>query len=197
MVAAQAGDAATYEKLLLEFLPFVRREVARRVREPSDRDDIVQNVLISLHRARHTYRSEHPFVPWLRAVVRNASIDWLRGRRRRSRFEWDGDVEDLAEPSYGAPRPDADELLMRADVRAHVRRGIDRLQESYRTVLILRDIEELDTAETAGMLGLAPGTVRVRLHRARLALRDQIERGTTPRPSSPSRQEQRWASGMS
>lgn len=103
MIAAQAGDAATYEKLLRELHPEVRRQVAGRVREPSEREDIVQTVLISLHRARHTYRPEHPFMPWLRAVVRIASIDWMRRRGRHSRYVWSGDVENVAEPSYEAP----------------------------------------------------------------------------------------------
>jgi len=85
MIAVHAGDAATYEKLLLELPPIIRRQVAGRVALPAEREDIVQNVLISLHRARHTYRSEHPFLPWLRAIVRNASIDWMRARGRRSR----------------------------------------------------------------------------------------------------------------
>ncbi len=68
----------------------------------------------------------------------------------------------------------ADELLEREEVRALVRRGIDGLPENYRIVLVLRDIEEFSTAETAEKLGMTPGAVKVRLHRARLALRNQL-----------------------
>lgn len=193
MTAAQAGEAAIYEKLLIELLPFIRRQLASRVRDPGEREDVVQNVLISLHRARHTYRSERLFVPWLRAVVRNASIDWMRARGSRLRHEWSGNVEELAQPSCEAPLPAADELLEREDARAYVRREIERLPESYRTVLVLRDIEEFDTTQTAAILGCTPGSVRVRLHRARLAFREQIETGVPgpvdaarrPRPANP------------
>jgi len=66
------------------------------------------------------------------------------------------------------------ELLERQEVREQVRAAIDDLPDNYRTVLVLRDIEELDTAETALQLGLTPGAVKVRLHRARLALKERI-----------------------
>ncbi len=85
MVAAQAGDPVSYEKLLLELLPMVRRFVANRIFETSAVEDVVQNVFVSVHRARHTYRSERPFRPWLYAIARNAVIDHTRARARRSR----------------------------------------------------------------------------------------------------------------
>jgi len=66
-------------------------------------------------------------------------------------------------------------LLQRQETRALVRRCIDYLPESYRTVLLLRDIEELDTEETADLLGLTPNAVKIRLHRARQALRTLLE----------------------
>ena len=69
----------------------------------------------------------------------------------------------------------ADELLERDEVRRSVRDAIDRLPESYRNVLMLRDIEELDTAEVAKLLEISPGAVKTRLHRARVALREQID----------------------
>jgi RNA polymerase sigma-70 factor (ECF subfamily) len=69
-----------------------------------------------------------------------------------------------------------EDLMEREEVRAKLRRAIDGLPDNYRIVLILRDIEELDTAETAEKLGMTSGAVKVRLHRARLALREEIER---------------------
>ena len=67
-----------------------------------------------------------------------------------------------------------EELLEREEVREQLRNAIDGLPENYRIVLLLRDIEELNTAETAEKLGMTPGAVQVRLHRARLALREQL-----------------------
>ncbi len=74
----------------------------------------------------------------------------------------------------------ASALLEQRETRERVRAGIDRLPESYRTVLLLRDIEELDTAETAEMLGLTPNTVKIRLHRARQALAKVLEPAFRP-----------------
>ena len=63
MLAAQAGNAANYEKLLHELLPVIRRFIGRRVFDSTQVEDIVQNVFLSLHRARHTYRAERPVQP--------------------------------------------------------------------------------------------------------------------------------------
>jgi len=79
-------------------------------------------------------------------------------------------------------------LLAREETRTQVKACIDRLPEPYRTVLLLRDIEELDTEETALQLGIAPGAVKTRLHRARQALRTLLEPlflGTPASESSP------------
>ena len=84
MVAAQAGDAPTYEKFLRELAPYLRGFVQRRLLDSDASEDVVQNVLASIHRARHTYRGERPFHPWLHAIARNAIIDYTRIRTRRS-----------------------------------------------------------------------------------------------------------------
>ncbi len=170
MTAAQGGDAAAYEKLLLELLPYVRRQVARRVAVPAEREDIVQNVLISLHRARHTYRSEHPFAPWLRAVVRNASIDWMRARGRRSRHEWGGDVEDVAEPAYQAPLPGEEALS------PELQGALGSLPASQREAVELLHVEGLSVAEAAERVGVSPGALKVRAHRGYRALRALLAR---------------------
>lgn len=170
MIAAQAGDGATYEKLLLELLPYVRRQVAHRIREPAEREDIVQNVLVSLHRARHTYRSEQPFVPWLRAVVRNASIDWMRARRRRRRREWSGDVEEVADLSYESPLPGEDSLSPELEA------ALALLPANQREAVELLHVEELSVAEAAERVGIRPGALKVRAHRGYRALREHLAR---------------------
>ncbi len=168
MIAAQGGDGVVYEKLLLELLPHVRRQVAGRVGEPAERDDIVQNVLISLHRARHTYRSERPFGPWLRAVVRNASIDWMRARGRRLRHELS--LEEVAEPSYQAPLPGEDALS------PELEGALASLSENQRKAVELLHVEGLSVAEAAERVGVSPGALKVRAHRGVRALRALVRR---------------------
>lgn len=170
MIAAQAGDAATYEKLLVELLPYLRRQVARRVAEAAEREDIVQNVLISLHRARHTYRSERPFVPWLLAVARNASIDWMRTRARRSRHELFTDMEEVAEPSYEAPLPGE-----RA-ISPELEGAMASLPAAQREAVELLHVEGLSVVEAAERVGVSPGALKVRAHRGYRALRALLSR---------------------
>ncbi len=154
MIAAQAGDGVAFEKLLLELLPYIRRQVARRVGEPAERQDIVQNVLISLHRSRHTYRSERPFGPWLRAVVRNASIDWMRARGRRLRHELSPAVVEVAEPSYEAPLPGEDALS------PELEGALASLPESQRKAVELLHVEGLSVAEAEQGVGVSPAPSR-------------------------------------
>ncbi len=168
MIAAQAGDKVAYEKLLLDLLPYVRRQVARRVGEPAEREDIVQNVLISLHRSRHTYRPERPFGPWLRAVVRNASIDWMRARGRRLRHELS--LEEVAEPSVEAPLPGEDALS------PELEGALASLPENQRKAVELLQVEGLSVAEAAGRVGVSPGALKVRAHRGVRALRALVRR---------------------
>ncbi len=154
MIAAQAGDGVAFEKLLLALLPYIRRQVARRVGEPAEREDIVQNVLISLHRSRHTYRSERPFGPWLRAVVRNASIDWMRARGRRLRHELSPAVVEVAEPSYEAPLPGEDTLS------PGLEGALALLPENQHKAVELLHVEGLSVAEAAEGVGVSPAPSR-------------------------------------
>ena len=82
MQAAQAGDAEAYQRLLRELLPWVRGVVHRRLGADAAGDDVVQEVLLRIHTARHTYRPERPLLPWVGAIARNASIDLARRRAR-------------------------------------------------------------------------------------------------------------------
>jgi len=170
MIAAQAGDGVAYESLLLELLPYVRRQMARRVGEQAEREDIVQNVFISLHRARHTYRPERPFVPWIQAVIRNAAIDWMRSRGRRSRYELSQDVEDMAEASYDTPLPGGEALS------PELKGALASLPAKQREAVELLHLEGLSVAEAAARAGVRPGALKVRAHRGYRALRALLER---------------------
>ena len=146
-----------------------------------DAQDAVQEAFASAFRALNKFNGDAMLSTWLHRIVVNASLVQLRSRRRRSeqpiepllpRFDHDGEWID--DP---ATRTDATEtILERRDSREMVRRCIERLPDKYRCVLLLRDIEELDTDETARALATSANTVKVRLHRARQALKTLIER---------------------
>src|SRR6516162_3831499 len=87
MALAQEGDKAAYERLLVDILPALRSFTRRRLGDDVAAEDVVQEVLLSVHRARRTYRPERPFEPWLFAIARNAIVDCQRARARRRRKE--------------------------------------------------------------------------------------------------------------
>lgn len=173
MIAAQAGDRAAYESLLRELLPVIRRIVARRVEAPSEREDVVQNVLLAVHRARHTYRAEQPLLPWLRAIARNASIDSLRRRGRLvARFE---SVEEIE--AMGFAEPEQVEAEERREVLSPRLRGaLEALPTTQREAVALIHLEGLSVAEAARRAGVTPGALKVRAHRGYRALRGLLAR---------------------
>jgi RNA polymerase sigma-70 factor (ECF subfamily) len=168
MLAAQAGDAACYEKLLQELLPVVRRFVGRRVFDATQVEDIVQNVLLSLHRARHTFRAERPFGPWLWAISRNAITDHIRARGRRAARETALDEPGTPEPSVEAVMPGDDALS------PELAQALTELPPKQREAVEAIHLEGLSVEEAAARIGVTRGALKVRAHRGYRALREKL-----------------------
>lgn len=166
MAAAQQGDTAAYEKLLAELLPQMRGFVGNRVFDVGAREDVVQNLFLSIHRARHTYRSELPFTPWVYAVARNAVTDHARQKLRRS--EREAPLEAAGEPEAPPMAPEENGL---APELAH---ALEQLRPAQREAVVLLQIEGLSVAEAAVRAGVSPGALKVRAHRGYRALREQL-----------------------
>ncbi len=167
MAAAQEGDAGAYECLLKGILPPIRALVGRRLGDPSGVDDVVQNVLLSIHRARHTFRPERPFGPWMRAIARNAVVDAQRARNTRSRREVS--IEDREWPAAETDPLDAFEELS-----PRMTEALRELPATQREAVELLHIHQLTVAEAAERLGVTPGALKVRAHRGYKALRARI-----------------------
>jgi RNA polymerase sigma-70 factor (ECF subfamily) len=156
--------------------------VARRIcGNEDDARDALQSAYLSASRSVQRFEGTCRLSTWLHRIVVNMSLMRLRTRRRKPEeqmetllpaFQEDGHhMEQLSE--WAMP---ADRLLEREDVRASVRSCIAQLPESYRQVLLLRDIEELPTDQVARMLCATPPAIKVRLHRARQALSTLLRR---------------------
>jgi RNA polymerase sigma-70 factor (ECF subfamily) len=169
MVAAQAGDVACYEKLLRELIPYLARFVQRRLLDASAAEDVVQNVLISLHRARHTYRGECRFSPWLHAIARNAIIDHMRIRARRANREISLESDRVAEPAADAAETSDPQLS------PELQRALESLTDAQREAVELIHIHGLSVAEAAKRAGVTRAALKVRAHRGYRALRAHIE----------------------
>jgi len=174
MRAAQTGDSACYEKLLEELLPHLRRFARRRLSAPDGRElveDAVQNVLLAIHRARHTWRPERPFSPWVHAIARNAVIDTLRARGRRLGREISLEADGVAEPAV-EPTPSPLENALSPELSA----ALAALPAAQREAVELIHLEGLSVSEAAERAGVTPGALKVRAHRGYRVLRGRLER---------------------
>jgi RNA polymerase sigma-70 factor (ECF subfamily) len=164
--------------------------VARRLlRSEADCADAVQDAFLSAFRSLASFAGQSSLGTWLHRIVVNACLMKRRARARRRDVSLDElwpAFDEMGHPTRRtAPRTDsAPTLLVRAELRASVRACIDRLPEPHRTVLLLRDIEELDTDEVAERLAISPGAVKTRLHRARQTLRALLEPVVLPEGDS-------------
>ena len=171
----QAGDGDAFERLVRTFGGRMLVVARRYVGNEEDAKDVVQTAYLSAFRAVNQFQGVCQLSTWLHRIVVNTALMKLRSRRRKPEesievllpaFQEDGHhVEQFSD--WSAP---ADRLMERKETRATVRACIEQLPENYRSVLMLRDIEELSTQEAADMLGTTPTAVKVRLHRARQAL---------------------------
>ena len=171
----RAGDDQAFEELVRTFGGRLLAVARRFVRHDEDAQDIVQSAYLSAFRALDQFEGNCQLSTWLHRIVVNTALMKLRSKRRRPEesiddllpaFQEDGHhVEQFA--NWTTP---ADQLIERNETRATVRACIDRLPDNYRTVLLLRDIEERSTQDVADALAMTATAVKVRLHRARQAL---------------------------
>jgi RNA polymerase sigma factor (sigma-70 family) len=169
MVAAQAGDVPSYEKLLRELIPYLGRFVQWRLLDASAAEDVVQNVLISLHRSRHTYRAECRFSPWLHAIARNAIVDQMRIRARRAKREVSLASDRVPEPAVDAVETPGPQLS------PELQRALESLIDPQREAVELIHVHGLSVAEAAKRAGVTMTALKVRAHRGYRALRAHME----------------------
>lgn len=168
MAAAQAGDAQAYDRVLRACLPFLRAVVRRRISDPAEAEDAVQDTLLSVHQLRATYDPGRPLRPWLAAIAERRAIDRLRrhGRRQGRETPIEHFGETLASPATntGEERVDA----------ARLRAAVAELPPAQRTALALAKLEDLPLAEASARSGMSVGALKVATHRAVKALRKRL-----------------------
>jgi RNA polymerase sigma-70 factor (ECF subfamily) len=170
----RAGDEQAYEALVRQHGGRMLAVARRFLRTEEDSADAVQDAFLSAFRSLEGFERNSALGTWLHRIVVNVCLMRLRARSRSREVRIDDLLPTFDETGHHSHpvRPWVDDALARltrAETRAHVRACIDRLPDPYREVLVLRDIEELDTEQTAQQLGINPGAVKTRLHRARQA----------------------------
>lgn len=175
------GDNAAYERLIREQGGRMLAVAQRLLKSTADAEDAVQEAFISAFRHIEKFEGGSRLSTWLHRITVNAALMRLRKAGRLGEVGL-GDLLPEFSPE-GFQRNKArrlpisgQELLEQDELLEQVRQKIDELPDAYRTVLVLRDIEGLDTRQAAELLGLSEAAAKVRLHRARQALRTLLER---------------------
>jgi len=176
----QAGDSEAFEILVRRYMPELLRTARRFLRSEEDARDAVQDAFVSAFKSIGRFESNSQLSTWLHRILINSSLMKLRSRRRHPEEDIEKYLPRFAEDGHqvepSAPWTEsAESMLQRSELRDFVRQSIDKLPDNFRSVLLLRDIEELSTQETARMLNVSANAVKVRLHRARQALRALLD----------------------
>ena len=173
------NDPASCELFVRQNLPAMLAVARRLLGDAGAAEDCVQEAFVKAFQAIDTFEQRSRLATWLHRITVNQALTRLRQRRNEEPPLADHLLPDFDRLGFRIePRWDsvpADELLDRQKIQEHVRAKISELPESYRSVLVLRDLEELSTAEVARMLDTSEGNVKVRLHRARSALKVLLE----------------------
>lgn len=169
MACAQDGDRKAYETLLRQSAPYIRA-IVRRIHVTPDRtEEVVQDVLLTVHRVRHTYDPARPFEPWLAAIARRRSIDALRRRRRTDAHE----VFDSAAYETFAD-PAANKLQERPATAASLDAAVAGLPAQQREAVRLLKLRGLSLAEASATSGTSIAALKVNMHRAIKSLRKRL-----------------------
>jgi RNA polymerase sigma-70 factor, ECF subfamily len=180
------GDDEAFEEMVRKYGGRLLATARRYLRSDDDACDALQDALLSAFKSMNTFKGDAQLSTWLHRILVNSALMHLRLKRRHPvtdgmqivqllpRFDLAGNWID--EPMSTMPAHVSFEL---SETKTMVRRCIEQLPHAYRIVLMLRDIEELDTEEAARLLDLTPNNLKVRLHRERQALKVLIERERT------------------
>ncbi len=169
------GSEVAFATLIDRYKDRVFRLLGRYCRDPVECEDLAQDVFLKVFRKLHTFQQESAFFTWLYRITVNAATDHIsRAGHRRLRLVEDESVLDAGVRDHEAESPVAP--LLAAELALVTREIVDALPEKYRTILMLREFEDLSYTEIASVLQIQLGTVESRLFRARRRFKDLLER---------------------
>jgi RNA polymerase sigma-70 factor (ECF subfamily) len=177
---AAAGDTSAFETIVERYQARVFR-LACRLTSDTDASDVLQETFLQIYRHLPSFRGDAQFGTWVYRIATNAALMHRRAARRRPADsletylpQFDADGTHLPTPAELRVVADADEHLDRQTLAEKARAAVAQLPDGYREAFVLRDLEEMSTANVAHTLGIEPAAVRQRVHRARLMLRGYL-----------------------
>lgn len=165
-VKAQAGDAEAYRALLTEIVPFLRRVLGKGLARPDDADDIVQEILISIHKALATYSPERPFMPWLMAIANYRRTDYLRQHYAARK--------DMTVPVDAIELPDDVTNTAHSAEYRDVETALQSLPNKQREVFELVKLDGYTAKEVSDKTGMSVSAVKVSVHRTMAKLKEKL-----------------------
>lgn len=170
MMDAQRGDETRYRLLLTELSRMIHRYLVSRLGPHEFIEDCVQDILLAVHHGRHTYQPQRPFRPWLFAIVRNRSVDFLRRRRAFTRARDEASQESARQESATEFNP-----ILAVEHSVMQGRLIEALDPPFRQAIVLTKLFGYSNAEVANQLSISEAAVKVRVHRGMSRLRNLFE----------------------
>ena len=182
VVSCQKGDVQAFEALVEKYQKRMLNIAYRMIGDYEEACEVVQDAFLSAYRAIRKFRGEARFSTWLFSIVTNTSKNRLKQRKTQLRREGPSIDDPVVNEDGESPRefptqePSLLEKLEKKEVQAKVQKCIEGLEEEYREVLVLRDIQGFSYDEIRDILKIPDGTVKSRLSRARDALKDSLKR---------------------
>jgi RNA polymerase sigma-70 factor (ECF subfamily) len=174
----RGGDLALFEVLMRRHNQRLFRAVRSILRDDSEVEDVLQDAYLAAYRNLAKFERRAAFSTWLTRIAMNRALD--RRRQRLRMVPLDPLAPEIVTPADGQMQSraieDPEHQIARRELARVLEGAIDALPDVFRGVYVLRDVEGMNTEETAESLSLEPGTVRTRLHRARSLLRDRVSR---------------------
>jgi len=175
----RAGERGLYEIIMRRHNQRLYRAVRAILRDEAEVEDVLQDAYLAAYRSLPEFEGRARFSTWLTRIAINRALD---RRRRRARLvvldpQQEGNpLNDADTPTWAAPAEDPERQSARRELAQLLQDAIDQLPATFRPVYILREVQGLSVQETAESLGIEPGTVKTRLHRARGLLRERLVR---------------------
>lgn len=175
-----AGRTAAYGELVRRYQDRLYNTVVRVVDNTDDALDVVQETFISAYLALGSFKCESEFYTWLYRIAFNTAVSWRRKRRATVSLDGHRDADHPAHPPDPSEESRPGAALERSEEAAKLHDALARLSAEHREVLVLKDIDGMKYEEIAEVAGIPIGTVRSRIHRARLELRDLLGEPADP-----------------
>lgn len=169
------GDGRAFNELVELYQHRIYAFCARMVGDAHEAEDLAQDVFLLVYRHAGEFREESSFTTWIYRIARNVTLNRIRYLDRRGR-QSKRSLDEVGEDRLGTTQGGPDDLIEGRQTAALIQDAISRLPEQQRVVVVLRDIEGLSYEDIVAVTGLAEGTVKSRIHRARSALAARLSR---------------------